>query len=183
MALKAGYKGIKKSVLDSLLSLLGSVVIKDIGDGLALDSDGELAADIDTSTMEFTEEGKLSAKIPSSFKKDLLYGNSSITFPPSTETSITLNEDITDYDYICFVLGFNTTNVLCFSFEWSIAVDDLLQTVEGATSDTAKQLVMPLNTGSNPQEWVRVSRGNADNKLSVRYNGAAGIYKIYGVKF
>lgn len=81
MALKAGYKGVKKSVLDSLLTLLGSVVIKEIGDGLTLDSDGELFADIndvgdgltlsesgtasvdiDTDTMEFTETGKLACK-------------------------------------------------------------------------------------------------------------------------
>ena len=63
MALKAGYKGIKKSVLDALMVLKGSKIIKSIGNGLSLSDAGALAADIDTETMEF-KEGKLAAKIP-----------------------------------------------------------------------------------------------------------------------
>lgn len=81
MALRAGYKGVKKSVLDSLLSLVGAVIIEEIGDGLTLTDEneleadvksigngltlseaGELAADIDPDTMEFTEAGKLACK-------------------------------------------------------------------------------------------------------------------------
>lgn len=77
MALKAGYKGIKKSVLEQLMSLFGSVAIKEIGDGLALSdegelevsigdglttsADGEIEVDIDTNTMQFVD-GKISAK-------------------------------------------------------------------------------------------------------------------------
>lgn len=61
MALKAGYKGIKKSVLEKLLELTGSLSIKSIGNGLDLSDAGALAADIDTDTMEF-KDGKLAAK-------------------------------------------------------------------------------------------------------------------------
>lgn len=64
MALKAGYYGIKKSMLGVIRSLAGAEVIKSIGDGLDLTSDGNLSVDIDTNTMEFND-GKLSAKTAS----------------------------------------------------------------------------------------------------------------------
>ena len=79
MALKAGYYGVKKSVIDLITSLVGNVAIKSIGGGLALSEEdelsvdtgdgltvseaGKLLADIDTETMEF-KTGKLAAKIP-----------------------------------------------------------------------------------------------------------------------
>lgn len=45
MALKAGYNGVKKSILDKLLALAGSVIIKSIGDGLDYDeTTGELSS-------------------------------------------------------------------------------------------------------------------------------------------
>ena len=58
MALKAGYVGIKKNILDSLMTLLGSKVIKTIGNGLTLSEVGALSTDIDTDTMEY-KNGKL----------------------------------------------------------------------------------------------------------------------------
>ena len=61
MALKAGYVGIKKSMLGVISSLAGAKIVKTIGDGLKLTSAGELSADINTETMEFIN-GKLSAK-------------------------------------------------------------------------------------------------------------------------
>ena len=44
MALKAGYYGIKKALLEKLESLFDSVVIKSIGDGLDLSAAGELSS-------------------------------------------------------------------------------------------------------------------------------------------
>jgi len=61
MALKAGYYGIKKSLLDMITGLAGSKVIKSIGNGLDLTDAGALSTDIDTDTMEY-KNGKLAAK-------------------------------------------------------------------------------------------------------------------------
>lgn len=119
MALKAGYKGIKKNVLDSLLTLLGSVVIKEIGDGLTLDSDGELSADIndvgdgltlsesgtasvdiDTDTMEFTEGGKLKAKITSGFSMEQIYNGNGEPAATGADVSLISDKHFSDYDLI-----------------------------------------------------------------------------------
>lgn len=64
MALRAGYVGVKKSMLGVISSLAGAKVIKTIGDGLKLTSAGKLSVDINTETMEF-KGGKLSAKTAS----------------------------------------------------------------------------------------------------------------------
>lgn len=61
MALKAGYIGVKKSMLGLINSISSAKIIKTIGNGLKLTSAGTLSADIDTDTMEF-KGGKLSAK-------------------------------------------------------------------------------------------------------------------------
>lgn len=61
MALRAGYIGIKKSLLNTIKGLSGAKIIKTIGNGLKLTAAGQLSADIDTDTMEF-KAGKLSAK-------------------------------------------------------------------------------------------------------------------------
>lgn len=59
MALRAGYYGIKKSVLRTIEGLAGSKLIKTIGNGLKLTNAGTLSVDIDSDTMEF-KNGKLS---------------------------------------------------------------------------------------------------------------------------
>lgn len=61
MALRAGYYGVKRNMIDFIKSLNGAKVIKTIGDGLKLTSAGALSVDINTETMEFLN-GKLSAK-------------------------------------------------------------------------------------------------------------------------
>lgn len=44
MALRAGYVGVKKSLIDVIKSLASSVIIKEVGDGLEYDDDtGELS--------------------------------------------------------------------------------------------------------------------------------------------
>ena len=42
MALKAGYKGVKKTLIDAIKNLSGAVVIKTVGDGLNLTNAGKL---------------------------------------------------------------------------------------------------------------------------------------------
>ena len=61
MALKAGYIGVKKSMLGLINSISSAKIIKTIGNGLKLTSAGTLSADIDTNTLEF-KNGKLAAK-------------------------------------------------------------------------------------------------------------------------
>lgn len=61
MALKAGYIGVKKSMLGLINSISSAKIIKTIGNGLKLTNAGTLSADIDSNTMEFVN-GKLAAK-------------------------------------------------------------------------------------------------------------------------
>lgn len=183
MALKAGYKGVKKSVLDSLLSLLGSVVIKDVGDGLTLDSSGELSADIDNSTMEF-KEGKLAAKITSGYTQDVLWGDDSITYPPTKPATIDLNHAYDDYDMLSIITGFVSTGVYCYQ-TWTLLTSELAQAAVDPASDTEKIIPLPCNTGgTGGGQWIRVgNHGSTKESLAFRYNGDVGIYKIVGIKF
>lgn len=61
MALRAGYYGLKKSLIETIAKLSGAKIVKSIGDGLKLTAAGKLSCDIDTSTMEF-KNGKLASK-------------------------------------------------------------------------------------------------------------------------
>ena len=203
MALKAGYKGIKKSVLDSLLTLLGSVVIKEIGDGLTLDTDGELSADIndvgdgltlsesgtasvdiDSNTMEFTEDGKLKSKVTSGYTQDILWGNDTITYPPTKPSTVDLSHAYDDYDMLIVVSGFTSTGVSCYQL-WTLPTSELAQASVDPTADNDKIIPLPCNAGdSSGGQWIRVgNHGSTKEALSFRYNGDVGVYKIIGVKF
>lgn len=183
MALKAGYNGIKKSVLDSLMSLLGAKVIKTIGNGLSLSDAGALAADIDSDTMEF-KEGKLAAKVTSGFERKVLWGGDTITYPPTKPATIDLSDAYTDYDMIVVITGFTSTGVNCFQ-SWCIPVVELEQCDVDPSADTAKLIPLPCNSGgTGGGQWVRVANhGEGFGALSFRYNGDVGIYKIIGLKF
>lgn len=61
MALRAGYVGIKKTMIGMIEKLSSAKIIKTIGNGLKLTSAGTLSCDIDSNTMEF-KSGKLAAK-------------------------------------------------------------------------------------------------------------------------
>lgn len=61
MALKAGYIGIKKSMLGLINSIASAKIIKSIGNGLKLTTAGALSVNIDSDTMEF-KSGKLASK-------------------------------------------------------------------------------------------------------------------------
>lgn len=85
MALRAGYYGVKKSVLDAIAGMVGSKIIKSIGDGLKLTSAGKLSCDIDTDTMAF-KSGKLSVKNAAGVKCKVYQGQG------GTDTVITLDD-------------------------------------------------------------------------------------------
>ena len=187
MALKAGYNGIKKSVLDKLLQMSGALIIKSLGTALSLSDAGELrvrnASDSHSGVVQpdgettFIEGGLLKAA-SSGYTKDVLYDP--VTNPVTDNTSYSFGEDldVNDYDVIGMVL---TT------------VQD------GGISSTQWQFVsltdfLKLSTGWSiclyKERWARLSIDFTDN--SFKFESAAvsesGNYKpvlcyIYGIKF
>lgn len=183
MALRAGYYGVKKSVLAAISNLSGAKIIKSIGDGLKLTSAGKLSCDIDSDTLEF-KSGKLSVK--GGFTKDLLYGNEVITFPPAQSTSIQLSEAFTDYDLLLVVGGFVSSNVKCVE-NWIADAQDLAGFETAISNANGKIYVFPINAGATGGgQWVRMGINPEDathKTLTFLFNGEVGIYKIYGIKY
>lgn len=178
MALKAGYKGVKKSFMDKLTTLLSAKVIKSIGNGLSLSEQGALAAEIDTETMEF-KTGKLAAKIPEvppSFDIELVYD--AVTNPVTDNTSYNFVEDIDDYDAVAVVLtteqdgGISTSQWLFVNF------NEILKLSSGWTQCLYKE------------RWFKLSIDFTDNsfKYVSSFTSESGLFKpilcyIYGIKF
>ncbi len=192
MALKAGYKGVKKSVLDSLLSLLGSLAIKDVGDGLTLDSDGELSvdvgdgltfssdgelsADIDTDTMEF-KDGKLSALVQSAGKIDLIGGSDDISTATPLST-IDISAAIDNYDIILLNSMFYQNSAITAVVTSSIPVSTLKK-LTGSTITTPHWLI-----AMNPHTdtWERIQYDSGVLKIFNSPTGV-GMMSVYGIKF
>ena len=121
MALKAGYKGIKKAVLDTLLPLIDIVKIKSLGDGLSLSEEGELEMDVPVESLgdglSLSEEGELEMDVPieslgAGFSLDegiINYSGSSVTVESifhsdvATGSTFELSKEITDYDFVVFI--------------------------------------------------------------------------------
>lgn len=86
MALKAGYVGVKKSLISIINSLASSIIIKDIGEGL----------DYDEETGKLSSEGGI-------IRKNVFIGD------VNTVSEVTLTDDISDANLIEFVLSDNTS--------------------------------------------------------------------------
>lgn len=97
MALKAGYIGVKKSMLGLINKLATSKLIKTVGDGLTLTSAGTLKANIDTETMEIVNH-KLSSK--AGMTVDVIFSQD----PGNCPDTITLTAPYTDYKLIVFAV-------------------------------------------------------------------------------
>lgn len=102
MALRAGYYGVKKSILEAISRLSGAKIIKTIGDGLKLTTAGKLSCDIDSETMEF-KNGKLSSKGSGMTKKSVF---STLT---SAAATIELTDSIASGTFIEFILTDGST--------------------------------------------------------------------------
>lgn len=185
MALKAGYYGVKKSLIDTIRAITSSLLIQDIGDGLEYDEEtGELSSDIKSvgDGLVLDENGELSVDGDiGGYKKDLLYGSSTITYPASQSTDYTLAHDIKDYDEIHVISGWTADSVNCVE-SWVIDAK-LLDGMSTASQQKDYQFVFPCNTGGGTGQWLRFSKGNADNVIHAMYDGSVGVYQIYGVKF
>ena len=181
MALKAGYYGIKKSFIDKLSALLSAKVIKSVGNGLSLSEQGEIAADIDTETMEF-KTGKLAAKlpvIPPSVEMELLYGSS--TYDPRASTSdIDLSSVIDEYDLLVFVFGWAPTSTPG-GCETSIIPVDLLKKLAYTEPFTVSSPHWVFGVNPHADQWLRIAYNNGTIKL---INATTvGVINIYGIKF
>lgn len=201
MALKAGYNGIKKNLLDKLLQMSGALIIKSLGTALSLSDAGELrvrnASDSHSGVVQpdgettFIEGGLLKAA-SSGYTRDLLYGSDTITYPPAQVSEITLQKDgspvsISDYDMLIVITGWLDTNVKCVQ-SWSLPCSVLMQTVT-PTVDTDFIFALPNNAGasSGTGQWTRIGKGTSDSKLAIRYTKGntvgTGIYQVIGIKF
>lgn len=113
MALKAGYNGIKKSVLDKLLQMSGALIIKSLGTALSLSDAGELrvrnASESHSGVVQpdgettFIEEGLLKA-VASGFSVTRIYYNNGDPAPYDTETSLDGDYKFSDFDVL--IIGF-----------------------------------------------------------------------------
>ena len=181
MALKAGYKGVKKSFVDKLSALLTAKVIESIGNGLSLSEQGELAADIDTETMEF-KTGKLAAKlpiIPPSVEMDLLYGSSTYD-PVASKNDIDLSLVIDDYDLLLFVFGWTSSSTPGGCEIGTISVDLLKQFVyTDPFTSSDPHWVFGINPHAD--QWERIVYDNGVIKLLG--SNTVGVINIYGIKF
>lgn len=182
MALKAGYQGIKKSLLDKLLQMSGSLIIKSLGTALSLSDAGELrvrnASESHSGVVQpdgvttFIEEGLLKSAA-SGFSVTLLaeYQNG---MPRNEENLI---EGMSDYDAIIistwqssdggYSEGKRSYRLLYKAFEGvSQVCDYYYQRGLFATVDFTDNTIQYFSTAPNE---------------------AAGyqpiIYEVYGVKF
>lgn len=196
MALRSGYYGLKKSAINALMSLAsqtaGMKVIKSFGDGLNLTSAGKLNLTAATANKLggvkvgdglSIEDGVLSVDGDiGGYTEDLLYGSTTITYPPAQLSDYTLAHDIKDYDVIRIIAGFTSSDVFCVEC-WECPAK-ILDAIPTAQTDPSLQFVFPVNAGGTTGgQWLRLSKGSADNIIHARYNDAAGVYQIYGIKY
>ena len=124
MALKAGYHGIKKSLLDKLLQMSGALIIKSLGTALSLSDAGELrvrnASDSHSGVVQpdgvttFIEDGLLKA-VGSGGVKTFKYtgegGSSTVIELPETPTDIiAIFEQGSHSGYTGVAVGFGSGN-------------------------------------------------------------------------
>lgn len=176
MALKAGYNGIKKSVLDKLLSLSGAKVIKTIGNGLSLSDAGSLAADIDLDTMEF-KEGKLAAKITSGFNTETIYHDSEGPAALSTDVPIISGKHFSDYDGVILAVGQPGDGGINTNINQKIVIfDELFMTVKTFnTGDYGKRSFICKFDFENDTFYYTSAVPDEQDQYKMRIYGITGI--------
>lgn len=171
MALKAGYKGIKKNVLDTLMSLVGAKVIKTIGNGLSLSDAGALAADIDTDTMEF-KDGKLASKGGGFDVKTLTF-----TGDGTTQSTIDLSSLTTLPVMILGITGASSDgyNMLVQPFVYGVLNSNIIYTqINGSGFGNA---YCDVSYGGDNDDILHIKSGTAVNAL----NESGRTYTVYYV--
>lgn len=164
MALRAGYYGVKKSVLRVIEGLSGAKIIKTIGNGLKLTSAGTLSADLDADTMEF-KNGKIASKAG---------GLELITESSTFITEYDMSDYLENYTYLGIVGTFNIGTEAREFFLIPMSV--FITLTEG--TNTGKHWICGMNPHAD--QWIRIY--NDDGILKVFGSTAVGIVAIYGIK-
>lgn len=172
MALKAGYHGIKKSLLDKLLQMSGALIIKSLGSALSLSDAGKLSVDTDGVTINVVD-GKLVADIPSSgLDYELLYDGST---PVGTTTTVELLHDMDDYSTLVIESMLADGVDYTYWFYPVSRIKTLLYT------GTAEAIVPVINVAGSAYTF-RFKLGQTDNSLLFDNFFGAKLGNIYGLK-
>lgn len=114
MALKAGYNGVKKSILGKLIQMSNALIIKSLGTALSLTDAGELrvrnASDSHSGVVQpdgettFIENGLLKSA-GTSFVIEQIYYNNGDPATASTNVQLLEGKSFSDYDAIIIDYG------------------------------------------------------------------------------
>lgn len=187
MALRAGYYGLKKSAIDALKTaasmIAGMANIKTIGDGLTLSDQGELAANIDSDTMEFKDH-KLAAKIPEShnYVCDELYR--SLTYSAAPDFTFPSGKDLDSYDQLMFLVG-GITGISSDQNACPMIIDVGVMRVIAPYSNTTIATTSPhIFEAVYTDNSLRFTLNENEDGLIVNQSGnRSGIVGVYGIKY
>ena len=195
MALKAGYKGLKKAFEQTLVSFMNSMsdalIIKSLGSALSLTDEGLLSVgegsstekgvvQLDTEPTEDSENAIMSGAVyealqdVGSFTKETLYTSSAYT------ADVVLSKDVDDFDFIIVNVYSSTTNNTQYYIIPTLEFMALCPYVETPVSNVTPHYLASMYNNI----YTRMIMGNADNKLKL-YDTAGGVYvkNVYGIKF
>lgn len=159
MALKAGYTGVKKSLVGFINSISGMKLIKTIGDGLDLTSAGKLNVVLDSETMEFVDN-KVSSKSKGLTIIELFSSDT------ATGTEIVLDDDVSNYKFLLFEAWDNAYKATAFV--------SCLDIEKGVTNVPGVSFGDQYSWYLIGADGVTLTRTLSSSNLNVR--------KIYGVK-
>lgn len=188
MALKAGYNGIKKNVLDKLLQMSGALIIKSLGTALSLSDAGELrvrnASDSHSGVVQpdgettYIENGLLKAAA-GGFSATRIYYNNDDPAPYDTEASLDGDYKFSDFDVL--VIGYGQAGDSGISVGTSqrfILLDDAILKRDGKISfgdyGTRSLSFYPLTDTSFKYVSSSASESSTYKPL---------VYYLIGVKF
>lgn len=184
MALRAGYKGVKNTLLSSI-KVLASLGIKSLGTMFSVSNKGVLSVKKATSSTPgivqpdnetiTINNGVISAAGGSSFTRELLGSFS------EAASTCTLTDDISDYDFVEIILSYplgSSSNDKAISPSMLIGVDNMPEYV--SDDNTNEHILMQIwyNNGCS------VAYDSTNHALKVwGRNGSSFIYKVYGIKY
>ena len=208
MALKAGYRGVKKSFLDIInsIKLITSIgdgldfdsgelsieagdgisfdedgkVTANLGDGLDFDEDGKVTADLGDG-LDFDQDGKIIVSQPgSAYTLEQIYYNNGDPATMSTDVSITEGKHFSDYDAI--LIGYGQPS------DGGISASISHRTI--FITDPVFVAVKRVSFGDYGQRSMSVSfdfTNDTFNYVGTANNEQAGykpsIYELCGIKF
>lgn len=186
MALKAGYIGIKKSMLGLINSLASAKLIKSFGDGLNLTQAGKLNMTAATASkiggVKVGEglsinEGVLSTN-SQGLTIDVLYDNENTSIPDAIE----LVHPYTDYKFIVF--GCYETENLTYNdmYGCNVFLSGQLEEVRTGAIAGNKTATVQLLGWQDQGHYCKLTITDTTHFSKVRSNYPPNLGKIYGIK-